>query len=57
MSTRRKTQYNAKDVARQRMEDLHMEQSLQSMQSRAQKEEKPIQSHTKNVRTSRVATY
>lgn len=31
MSTRRKTQYNAKDVARQRMEDLHMEQSLQSM--------------------------
>eukprot|EP00981_Chlorochromonas_danica_P012667 scaffold5247_cov109-Ochromonas_danica.AAC.1 len=31
-----------------------MEQSLQSMQSRAQKEEIPIPQHTKSVRTSRV---
>jgi hypothetical protein len=43
-----------KEVAKLRMEDLHKEQSLQLMQLKAQKEEKPIPHHNKTVRTSNV---
>ncbi len=54
MSTRRKTQHNTKDVAKLRNDDLHMELTLQAMQVKAQREEKPLLRHSNQTRTSKV---